>query len=281
MIKKLFFLIICIFFISLSIFSWGFFIHKEITKQAISFLPDSIKVFYNRNYTEIVSRSIEPDLLKYSDKSEIPKHFIDLENYSGNEFKNKLPTYSDLIAKYGSSKILEYGYVPYVILFYMDSLTSAVSVKDDQKIIKFSAYLSHYIGDINVPLHTTVNYDGSGITKGIHSRFEEKLSEIVLKKGFSTEHQAKYIGNPADSVFEMLKKSHSFTTSILKTDSLVQIELDIQNQKKKEKFNEDYYQLLNDKIENIVKDRVRNSSVSVADFWFTCWVNANNKLKTN
>jgi len=277
MIKKFFFLIICIISVSLTLFSWGFFVHKEITKQAISFLPDSIQVFYNRNYTEIVSRSIEPDQLKYSDKSEIPKHFIDLENYSGNEFELKLPTFADLIAKYGSSKILENGYVPYVILFYMDSLTAAISAKDDQRIIKFSAYLSHYIGDINVPLHTTVHYDGSGITKGIHSRFEEKLSEMVLKKGFSIEHRVKYIENPADSVFEMLKKSHSFAASILKSDSLAQIELEIQNLKKKEKFNEEYYQLLNDKIENIVKDRIRNSSVSVADFWFTCWINANKK----
>ncbi len=277
MVKKLSFVIIFIISISLTIFSWGFYVHKEITKQAISFLPDSIQVFYNRNYTEIVSRSIEPDQLKYTNKSEIPKHYIDLENYSGSDFKNKLPSYSDLVAKYGSAKILENGYVPYVVIFYMDSLTIAISKKDDQKIIKFSAYLSHYIGDLNVPLHTTVTYDGDGISKGIHSRFEEKLSEMILKKGFLVDHHAKYITSPADSVFNMLKRSHSFVAEILKSDSLAQYELDIQNLKKKEKFNEEYYQLMNDKIEKIVKDRIRNSSISVADFWFTCWVNASKK----
>lgn len=275
MIKKLSFVFLFIISISLTIFCWGFYVHKEITKQAISFLPDSIQTFYNSNFTEIVSRSIEPDQKKYSDKSEIPRHFIDLENYNASDFKNKLPLFSELVNKNGMKKIQENGYVPYVILFYMDSLTKAISQKDNSKIIKFSAYLSHYIGDLNVPLHTTVNYDGTGISKGIHSRFEEKLSEMILKNGFSIDHHAEYVQFPAETVFEMLVKSNSLAVEILKSDSLSQYELDIQNLKRRDKFSNEYYQLMNEKLEKTVKDRIGNSSKAIADFWLTCWINAN------
>ena len=48
-------------------------------------------------------------------------------------------------------------------------------------IIKFSAELSHYVGDAFVPLHTTINYDGQLTDqKGLHSLWESQLPERFI-----------------------------------------------------------------------------------------------------
>ena len=256
---------------------WGFYAHKEITKSAVTYLPDSIAVWYQKNQTEIVNRSIEPDQNRYTDKTEIPRHYIDLEDYQTADFKSSLMPFHDFKLKYRSEILLKSGYVPYVILDYMDSLTQAISVQDERQMIKFSAYLSHYISDINVPFHTTVFYDGKGTTKGIHSRFEADLAERILVDFKHKESTAEYADNMEQRVFSAMKKSYQNVEFILNADSLIQYDLGIAGKKNKERFDDEYYDRLNEKIGSVVRDQVSVSSKMVADFWLTCWVNASKK----
>ncbi|MGC6428813.1 MAG: hypothetical protein ACON4Y_05945 [Flavobacteriales bacterium] len=53
-----------------------------------------------------------------------------------------------------------------------------------EQILFICSDLGHYIADANVPLHTTINYDGQ-LTgqKGIHAFWESRLPEL-----FSSEY---------------------------------------------------------------------------------------------
>ena len=185
--------------------------------------------------------------------------------------------FNEFKSKYRSETLIKSGYVPYVILDFMDSLTQAISVQDERQMIKFSAYLSHYIGDINVPFHTTVFYDGMGTTKGIHSRFEADLAERILVDYQHFRTKAEFSDNPENRVFSAMKKSYENVQFILTADSLIQYELGIAGKKNKERFDDRYYDRLDEKIGSVVKDQVSVSSKMVADFWLTCWVNASKK----
>lgn len=256
---------------------WGFFAHKEITKQAVTYLPQDIAVFYQKNHVELINRSIEPDQNRYSDKTEFPRHFIDLEKFDVSDFKSELMPDTDFKAKYGSALMLEGGYVPYAIKDYMDSLTSAIQVNDNRKMVKFSAYLAHYIEDLHVPLHTTIWYDGVGIGKGIHSRFESNLAERVIKFSDSDTYQTHYVANRDSVIFSALKQSHASYQTILTADSTIQYRMGIERSKSKSRFNDIYYTNLNNFVGSIVKTQADDAAKMVADFWLTCWLDAKKK----
>jgi hypothetical protein len=51
--------------------------------------------------------------------------------------------------------------------------------KNEAAILRLSADFGHYLGDLNVPLHTTMNYNGQ-LTgqEGIHGFWESRNPEI-------------------------------------------------------------------------------------------------------
>ena len=63
--------------------SWGTFGHEHINRAAVLALPDSMRSFFFNHIDYVTQESTVPDLRKYTmqDKTEIPKHFIDLEKF--------------------------------------------------------------------------------------------------------------------------------------------------------------------------------------------------------
>ena len=72
--------VICLAFISIS---WGIFGHEHINNAAVMALPKPLQTFFYNHVDFITQESTVPDLRKYTlrDKSENPRHFIDLENF--------------------------------------------------------------------------------------------------------------------------------------------------------------------------------------------------------
>ena len=103
-------------------FPWGEKGHKLIASKAIELLKGKIKnIEQYKDY--ITEHSVDPDLRKNRDKTEGPKHFIDIDFYeeflSGRMIKDK----NQLITLYGDSIVTKIGLLPWATIETFNNLT--------------------------------------------------------------------------------------------------------------------------------------------------------------
>ncbi len=155
---------------------WGFLVHKTTHQLAVYELPHDLRKFYFRNMEYLIYNAPRPDMRRNSDRTEATKHFIDLEMY-GDSAAWKMPLkWEEAVRIYTKDTLLKYGYVPYQVMFMKDKLTNAFRNRNADSILFYSADIGHYIADANVPLHTSVNYDGQLTNqRGLHGRFTENF----------------------------------------------------------------------------------------------------------
>ncbi|MFD2720835.1 zinc dependent phospholipase C family protein [Hymenobacter monticola] len=192
--------------------AWGFFGHRVISQVAVYELPSSMQAFYYRHMPELVRLSTAPDERRNDDPTEAPKHYIDMDHYSEDNPFGKMPRqYDKAVEKFKADTLKKYGTVPWVVMEMKDNLTEAFRARDTAAIVKFSAELSHYVGDAFVPLHTTVNYDGQLTDqKGLHSLWESTLPEKYINDYKLDGEPAKYIKDPLAAIWDVLAQSYGF-----------------------------------------------------------------------
>ncbi|MEP6846920.1 MAG: hypothetical protein ABI861_12990, partial [Panacibacter sp.] len=59
--------------------SWGFLAHKTAHQLAIYELPEDMNNYFYKHIDYLLYNSVGPDVRKKKDKTEAPKHYIDLE----------------------------------------------------------------------------------------------------------------------------------------------------------------------------------------------------------
>ena len=88
--------------------------------------------------------------------------------------------------------------------------------KNTERIIYLSADLGHYIADANVPLHTTLNYDGQLTDQhGIHAFWESRLPELFHFEYNFIVPKTKYIPNVLSQIWETIEQSHNAKDTVL------------------------------------------------------------------
>ena len=202
-------LLLLVFFILLPvsiILSWGAEGHKLISKKAIELLPDEMTSFAAwQDYISI--HSVDPDLRKDKDKSEGPKHFIDIDFYPEFLKGKMIEDKQKLVAEYGDSTVTKMGLLPWATLDAYNNLVKAFKEKNHDKALFFASDLGHYVGDGHQPMHTIMNYNGQMTgQKGIHFRYESVMVDSNLteiNKDFDSE-KAKYISHPLDFIFNYI-----------------------------------------------------------------------------
>ncbi|HOI53786.1 MAG TPA: S1/P1 nuclease [Phycisphaerae bacterium] len=84
----------------------------------------------------------------------------------------------------GEAALARHGTLPWVIRDQVTRLTEAFRQKRRDRIEEAMADLSHFVGDLHQPLHTTRNYDGQMTgNRGIHAAFEIYL--VIRRKTLS------------------------------------------------------------------------------------------------
>ena len=127
--------------------------------------------------------------------------------------------------------------------------------------IMYAGWLAHYCGDLAMPLHSTVNFDGKPgangaiIQKGIHAR----LDSFPEKHGFTVNmlselQAAERRGSVWTLIEQTLKESHSHVDECFAFDAAGEFE------KESEKSRE------------FVVGRTRLAAKLAADLWYTAWV---------
>ena len=268
--------------------SWGTFGHEHINRSAVFALPAPLQLFFYNHIDFITQDSTVPDLRKYTlnDKTENPRHFIDLENFGS--FDSLPQTLVEAKKKYEDTFLQQNGILPWFMEDLMDKLTKAFKEKKKTEILFIAADLGHYIGDGHMPLHTSANYDGQLTNqKGIHALWESRLPELFGNGYNFHSNDAKFIADIRKEIWRMIFSTHSLKDTLLATDKALRVKFsqekifktDNNGKEIKSKYNskiysDDYAKQFHDALNGMVEKQMRASIEFTANFWYTAWVNA-------
>jgi hypothetical protein len=264
--------------------AWGFFGHRTITQVAVYQLPSSMQAFYYRHMAEIVALSIAPDERRDKDPTEGSKHYINMDHYAEENPFAKVPRrYEKAVEKFTADTLKKYGTVPWVIMEMKNNLTEAFRVRDTVNIIKYSAELSHYMGDAFVPLNTTLNNDGQFTNqKGLHSLWETQLPERFINEYKLDGEPAKYLDNPLVAVWDVVKQSYGFVGETF--DRATKIEKVMKPAQRftfahrygqtVRRYSDDFADAYEKSVGGMVNFRLKGAPTMISSLWVTAWQDA-------
>lgn len=253
--------------------AWWVLGHASVAEAAASGLPDEMPRFFRAAAKQLGHLAGDPDRwknpsCKHLRSAEAPDHFIDLENFHGNELPEDRWKAIALLQKLKEAPD-KTGFLPYAILENYDRLSVAfydyrADGKDpaiQAKCLVYAGVLSHLTGDLVMPLHTTVNYDGKRdaegkmLQKGIHA----KIDAFPEKNGLSAEEMsrgltAKKIDNVWDHVVKSIRESHTHVEKCYELDKLGAFEKPTKESRV------------------FVLERCRKGAQLTMDLWYTAWV---------
>lgn len=262
---------------------WGFFAHALINGLATFSLPPEMIAFYKPNIDFIREKAVNPDRRRYAVKGEAEKHYIDLDHYSDSEMK-ALPIYwIDALKIYSEDSLRANGIGPWSTYLTFVNLTKAFQDKNTNVILRLSADLGHYLADLNVPLHTTKNYNGQ-LTgqEGIHGFWESRIPEIQANDYALWVGKAEYVERPQQAIWDAVFAAHSQVDSVLSIEKNLSATFPADQKYSFEErngltirvysreFSLAYEEALNGQIERQMKKSIK----MIADFWYTAWINA-------
>ncbi len=271
------------------LFAWGSWGHQHINRAAVFALPAEMRIFFYNHIDFITEESVIPDVRKYTinDKAEFARHYIDLETFGDKPIDSLPRTMKDATAKYDDKFLQKNGILPWYIEDMMEKLTVAFRKKSKSEILFLAADLGHYLGDANMPLHTTLNHDGQFTDqKGIHAFWESQLPELFGDSYYFNTGDAVYIADVQKETFRIIAASHKLA------DSLLLIERNLKESYPKDKiyvydsagniarnkFNQvihtyEYAKKYHELLNGMVERQMRMAISCTANFWYTAWVN--------
>ncbi|HJV21777.1 MAG TPA: S1/P1 nuclease [Holophagaceae bacterium] len=195
-------------------FAWGDKGHRIVNTRALSALPPELRAWYAGREERIREGAVEPDQWRSHDRKEGPRHYLNSELYGGEVPHEQ----GAALAKVGGATFQKAGFVPWVIQDRYRDLVEAFRLGDGAKVADLSAWLGHYVADIHVPLHATVNHDGQlSDQRGLHSRWESGLvSRFAEEEGIRP--TAAVAEDPAQGPWRWVGESLALVPQLLKDD---------------------------------------------------------------
>ncbi|MCL4547495.1 MAG: hypothetical protein M1495_02905 [Bacteroidetes bacterium] len=254
---------------SIFIYGWGEKGHKTITLFAMKLIPQQMYLSEDMKQA-IIEHSVDPDKRKRDDRSEGPKHFIDIDYYK-EYMDGKIITSLDTLKKlYGEKAVVKEGILPWATENSFFKLIGAFKSGNKNEIILHASDLAHYVEDGHQPLHATVNYNGQLTDqKGIHSRYEIDMvddSLNAIKNGFLLQNPF-YVKDLSGYIFDYIMESNSYVEMLLSADKYSSGKTD-------GKFNKEYYRLLWLKTKYITINEFNSGALSLASLIYSAWVDA-------
>ncbi len=251
--------------------AWGTEGHRVINLNGARMLPFSMLRFRDADY-HFADHASDVDRRKVRDEEETYRQFIELERYP--EFAQRtMPTVMlDLEKKYGKESVRMNGYLPYLVLMMYDSLQRTMKAADWNATLTAATDLGHYIGDMTMPLNTTMNYDGQ-LTKnhGIKWRYEiELMNRYYNQVNFKRTEPRKFDNPKADPVnrtFALITKSNSRVGQIMRADTIAL-------RAGKKNYNSTYYSVLWKEAGKFTNELMQEGADLYAAMVYNAWLNA-------
>jgi len=170
----------------------------------------------------------------------------------------------------------------------MQKLTKAFQDRKKAEILFISADLGHYLGDANMPLHTSVNHNGQLTDqKGIHAFFESQLPEQFGNNYNFYTGDAKYIKDVPAEVWRIIMASHKLADTLLLAEKNLKQRFDpdkifmkdsagniLTNKYHDPVHTYEYAKAFHEALHGMVEQQLRAAVAATANFWYTAWVNA-------
>lgn len=263
------------------LYAWGFFAHKKINRQAVFSLPPELIGFFKANIIYLTENAVNPDRRRYAVKGEAEKHYLDADAY-GDSAIYLLPRYwLAAVEQYGEDHLRAHGIAPWSTYQTFLQLVRAMQAKDKKAILRLSADLGHYIGDIHVPLHTTMNYNGQLTGQyGIHGFWESRIPELLAEDYDFLIGKAAYLEQPQLALWDAIIRSHEAVDSVLffekklaenfPSDKKFSFEErgGINTRVYSKGFTIAYHQSLQGQVERQMRAAIK----MISDMWYTAWI---------
>lgn len=264
--------------------AWGFFAHRRINRLAIFTLPPQMMLLYKPNIEFITEHATDPDKLRYVLKEEGSHHYIDIDHYGIYPWNNLPRNWNEAVQKFSRDSLLSHGIVPWHALQIYYRLEEAFKRKDQVAILKWSAYLGHYVSDACVPLHATSNYNGQFTGQnGIHALWESNIPELLADSTFDYwTGKAEFIDHPGNYIWELVLESGKAAESVLRIQKqLLQTfpqpqiyAFTSRNSQLVRSFSPQFVTTYNLHLQGMVEHRMSQSIHAISSLWYTAWVNA-------
>ena len=250
-------------------FGWGDQGHKLINNKAVTLLPAEMQSFTKwKDY--ITLHSVDPDNRKKDDKTEPPKHFIDIDFYK--EFVNgkMIEDKKELTAVYGDTMVTKQGLLPWATLDTYNKLIQAFKDKNKDKVLLYTSDLGHYVGDGHQPMHTMLNYNGQ-LTKqkGVHARYEIKMVDKYIKdiEESITSANVRKIDAPLQFIFDYIADANSVQSVLLDADISASKIAGSED-------NDEYLRLMWFKTKYVTEMQFQTAVSDLASLIYTAWTEA-------
>ena len=263
---------------------WGFYAHEKINYFAVFLLPPGLLKLYKTNITYIKEHATDPDKRRYAIPNEAPRHYIDLDKYGKYPFDTLPRNWQDAVNSFTEDTLQSHGIVPWWVQTMQARLTTAFKNKDLRSVLRLSAELGHYIGDMHVPLHTSSNHNGQKTNQnGIHGFWESRIPELLAEKDWDfVWEKADYIKDISGFTWAKVLESANAADSVLNFEQILNKQekpdskyaYENRNGKTLRQYSTSYTKKYNNMLKGMVERRFKQSVYAVASYWYTAWVNA-------
>jgi hypothetical protein len=255
---------------------WGGDGHRFINRNAVYHLPNEMHLFI-QDSSFFAQHASDPDIRRVSGDTNMyaegPRHYLDIDDYPN--FQTLPRNLDTLIALYGWERVKRNGTLPWATMWNVDSLVNQLG-RGDWTAAKLTASdIGHYVGDAHQPLHNTVNYNPGGL----HSRYESTMlnPSHYLSQLFIIPDSCRYIADRLDCAFDYILHSNSLVDSLIQGDAYAKV---VSGWNGSGTPPASYYAALWSYTREMTLDQMQGATQTLADFWYTAWVDAGLILPT-
>ncbi|HYB61295.1 MAG TPA: hypothetical protein VEH50_07435 [Methylomirabilota bacterium] len=248
--------------------AWGSNAERLIANKAVDTLPPEMQPFFDANRDFIGRHATDPlDWLDKSPATEQRNHYIMLDKYGKFPFAMLPRNYKAAVTKYGKTKVVANGVLPWQIGVYSEKLTDALRSGNWEQAKLAAAWLAGYVAESYDPFDTTENFDGriSG-QPGVNQRFSSGLVDKYSLFFPLRPNDASFISDPTDHAFDACLDSYAWLDNILLADARARRGLS--------DYGDDYYDRFYNLAGAIVIRQLSDASTDVGSYWMTAWINA-------
>jgi hypothetical protein len=251
-----------------SAFAWGANGQRLIANRAVDTLPPDLQTYFGAN-REFILRHVT-DTLDFLDKTpaaEKPNHILYLDHYGKFPFDALPREYQAALGKFGRTKLLASGVLPWQIGVYSQRLTEAMRNGNWGQARLVAALLASYVADSHDPFLTTENFDGhlSGQV-GINQRFSVSLVDRYSLFFPMRPNDAFFISDPTMHAFDACLSAHSWLENILLAD--------IHAREGLSDYTDEYYDRFYNQVGATLIRQLTDAATDVGSYWLTAWINA-------
>jgi hypothetical protein len=247
--------------------AWGPAAHQIVNIWAIQTLPPAIRPFFESNRQFLTEHATDPDAMMKKDRYERMRHFIYLDRYGVFPYPGLPHGYESAKNKFGSSRIIRDGVLPWQIGEFSLRLTRALKEANWTDAKSDAATLAFYVADAHDPLHTTQDYDGQmSMQAGLLDRFDTHLTDRFSKFFLMHPEGAEKIDDPTEYAFRICLASNVWVNLIVWSDLRAREGLP--------GYTDEYYDHFYNQAGPTVVHQINAAAHDTGSYWYTAWQNA-------